>query len=281
MPQPILIFTDLDGTLLDHHNYGFAAALPMLNKLNALAIPVIPNTSKTYAEVIGIRQTLALNSPFIVENGAAVYIPVGYFKQQPENTELQHGYWVKAFSKSRQVWLSILDKLAADFAGQFNHFANMSVMQICDVTGLSVQEAQQANQREYTEPVLWQSSQQNKGRFIHALQQQGVEPVEGGRFLHLTGNCNKGQAMQWLAEQYAKHNNQQHFTTIALGDGHNDIAMLEAADIAVRILSPVGELPQLNKTYPVFTSTECGPVGWNNSLQQILTHFLHLPEVDT
>ena len=42
-----LIFTDLDGSLLDHHSYSFAPAVPLLAELDALGIPVIPITGKT------------------------------------------------------------------------------------------------------------------------------------------------------------------------------------------------------------------------------------------
>ena len=47
MKHPLLVFTDLDGTLLDHHSYSHAAALPGLERLRGLEVPVIPVTSKT------------------------------------------------------------------------------------------------------------------------------------------------------------------------------------------------------------------------------------------
>ena len=78
-----VIFTDMDGTLLDHHTYSFAAAEPTLGKLPTKGIPVIPNTSKTYAEMVQLRDKIGLNGPFIIENGAAAYIPHGFFKQKP------------------------------------------------------------------------------------------------------------------------------------------------------------------------------------------------------
>ena len=62
-----VIFTDMDGTLLDHHTYSFAAAQPTLDALAARGIPVIPNTSKTFAEMTELRQKIGLNGPFVVE----------------------------------------------------------------------------------------------------------------------------------------------------------------------------------------------------------------------
>ena len=39
----LLVFTDLDGTLLDHDTYSFEAALPCINLLKNNDIPIIIN----------------------------------------------------------------------------------------------------------------------------------------------------------------------------------------------------------------------------------------------
>ena len=54
--QPILIFTDLDGTLLDHHSYEFSSNKPLLSTLKAKGIAVVPNTSKTFSELLAFRK---------------------------------------------------------------------------------------------------------------------------------------------------------------------------------------------------------------------------------
>ena len=41
---PALVFTDMDGTLLDHDSYSFEPAVPMLQALDRAAVPVIPTT---------------------------------------------------------------------------------------------------------------------------------------------------------------------------------------------------------------------------------------------
>jgi mannosyl-3-phosphoglycerate phosphatase len=269
MLNQALIFTDLDGTLLDHHSYSFAAAIPMLEKLRNSQIPVIPNTSKTFAELGQIRQEIGLSGPFVVENGAAIYIPVGYFDSQPKDTLCLNGFWVKEFTKPRREWLALIDNVKSTFVGEFEQFTSMSHSQISAVTGLSLQQAASADTREYGEPVLWLSSSSSKQLFIKALEALGAQPLQGGRFLHVSGDCDKGQALLWLQTQYSK---QRKIPTvsIALGDGQNDIAMLEAANIAVRILSPVNPPPALNKPKDVYTSKDYGPKGWINCLQDII-----------
>ena len=122
-----LVFTDMDGTLLDHHTYSFDAAKPALNALDEKNIPVIPTTSKTFAELQPLRKSIGLDGPFIIENGAAVFIPHGFFKQKPTGTVWVDGYWCKSFISNQKYWIKLIDKINADFAGEFKQFSKMSV----------------------------------------------------------------------------------------------------------------------------------------------------------
>ena len=66
---PRLVFTDLDGTLLDHDSYRWQPAAPWLERLRLSNVMVIPVTSKTRAELMPLRRELGLHdSPFIAEN---------------------------------------------------------------------------------------------------------------------------------------------------------------------------------------------------------------------
>ena len=264
-----IIFTDMDGTLLDHHTYSHAEADDMLSQLKEAKIPVIPTTSKTFEEVIELRKQIGLSGPFIVENGAAIHIPNGFFKQKPANTQWFNGYWVRQFCSKKQYWLSLLKRVERDFSGMFTHFSAMSIEEIIAATGLSYEDAERAANRQYGEPVLWKSDEQSKQQFIKALTSIGAKPLQGGRFIHVSGDCNKGSALQWLVAEHVRQNPGVTCKSIALGDGQNDVAMLEVADYSVRILSPVNEPPVLDKKDNVLTSTKTGPAGWTESLTQI------------
>ena len=267
-----LIFTDMDGTLLDHHNYSYEAALPVLRKLRASLTPVIPNTSKTFSELQYLREEINLDGPFIVENGAAVYMPMDTFPLQPDGTVQSDHFWVKEFTVPRSEWLELLTELAGDYPDQFTHFAKMTTQDIVAATGLTPVQAERAASRGYGEPVLWLGSDDAKQRFIDAVSEAGATPLMGGRFLHVSGATDKGHAMRWLVSEYIHQYPGQQFKSIALGDGQNDAAMLEAADYAVRITSPVNPLPELTKTENVITSTLDGPAGWAECIEVLITN---------
>lgn len=265
------VFTDLDGTLLDHHTYCFSAAIPMLQKLKSMNIPVIPNTSKTFDELIPIRQQLGLDSPFIAENGAAVYIPVSFLSNLSSNPLMSSldvysddGYYIKTFTKPRQYWLALLDRHASDFAHLYTGFSTMSALDIQHETGLSLEQAEAASKRHFGEPLKWRGSNEELQRFTTVMQQAGACVVKGGRFVHVSGVTDKGNAMTWLSS-FMKSN-----TMVALGDGENDSSMLEKADIAVQIRSSVHKFPTLKRNSGMIQTSGIGPIGWHEAIERIL-----------
>jgi HAD superfamily hydrolase (TIGR01484 family) len=80
----LIIFTDLDGTLLDS-DYSFRKALPALKMIKAEAVPLVLCSSKTKMEIEQIRKKMTNSYPFISENGGGIYVPKGYFEFQISN----------------------------------------------------------------------------------------------------------------------------------------------------------------------------------------------------
>jgi mannosyl-3-phosphoglycerate phosphatase family protein len=266
----IVIYTDLDGTLLDHHNYSHAAADDLLRELEIRGIPVVPVSSKTRAELLPLRRELDNRHPFIVENGAAVFIPRGYFTAQPADTQEQDGYWVKHFVLPRSHWLAKITELGEAFEGEFANFARMRVNTLAALTGLSHAEARRASQREFGEAVQWTGTPARRDAFIAALENAQARVLQGGRFLHVSGACDKGLALDWLNQHYAWQNDAKRPLSIATGDSQNDAAMLEAADVALLIRSPAHEPPIVARG-DVILSQAFGPAGWNQGLREILS----------
>ena len=257
-----LVFTDLDGSLLDHHTYSYRDAVPQLHRLEHRGIPVIPASSKTRAEIEVLRDELGNHHPFIAENGAAVYIPRGYFATRPPDTVERDAYWVREWSPSREHWLDVLASLSTRFEGEFENFFEAGSGGIARMTGLTAEQAELANQREYSEPVKWLGSPEQRAQFIECLREAGCEVLQGCRFLSMSGPCDKGRALCWLREAFAREHPGRTIQDLAAGDSGNDLAMLNAAGTALLVRSPVHAFPDVDRRDGVLRSVDYGPAGW-------------------
>ena len=257
-----LVFTDLDGSLLDHHDYGYRDALPQLRQLENLGIPVIPASSKTRVEIERLRDELGNTHPFIVENGAGVFVPVGYFPEQPPDTVEREGYWVYSTCPPRDTWLAALEALQPEFAGKFDYFHRAGVNGIVRMTNLSPERALEANQRDFSEPVKWFGDNTELDLFLGKLESAGASVLKGGRFFSVCGDCDKGRALVWLRDLYCRAWGLSRCHDIAIGDSGNDRAMLEVAETALAIRSTVHDFPKLQRQTGIIYSKDYGPAGW-------------------
>ncbi len=263
----LLVFTDLDGTLLNHSDYGFSAAIPTLRRLEEAGIPVIPATSKTRAEMLEWRREVDNRHPLIVENGAAVLVPEGYLTDPPNDVVASGGFLVKAFVPPRAHWQQLLARAASHFPGCWQSFSELGVDGIMALTGLDRFSADLASRREYGEPLAWQGGAAELERFDAWMHDNGANVLVGGRFVHVSGHCDKGRALRWLAALYRRQPGAGTIATIALGDSGNDIAMLRAADHGVVVRSPAHDPLQVSIDSPggsriLPVTCEIAPAGW-------------------
>lgn len=259
---PYIVVTDLDGTLLDHHSYSYQAALPALDLLAKLGIPVVLNTSKTYAELLPLIRSLKLEHPFVVENGAAIYWPENYFPFEAQTT-------VTLGTKRKQILAAIAEHKNC-FSPPLQGFADWDVTRLISHTGLDPASAELALQRDYSEPLLWRYDDQQLSVFERQLATHGLTLLKGGRFVHVIGESDKGVAQEWLRSRYQRLWGQP-VKVIALGDGANDIAMLEQADYPVLIRSPQNSAPALSAAAQnrCIIPSGTGPIAWNNAIHTL------------
>ncbi len=265
----LLVFSDLDGTLLDHENYSFEAARPALERLQRQQIPLVLNSSKTAAELISIREALTNSHPFIVENGSALYIPVGYFNDDSAATMPSHGYEIVTFGADYGQIVKALQQLRDQFNYQFTGFNDLSVQQLAKNTGLTAEQSALAKQRAASEPLIWQDSEPRLQQFLAQLEQQQLSTLQGGRFLHVLGSTDKARPIHYLLQRYQKSRDGLDWQSIALGDSKNDAAMLLAADYAVLVKNPEAAPFPLDREQ-ILRTEGIGPVGWNRAIETLL-----------
>ncbi|WP_375172733.1 HAD-IIB family hydrolase [Pseudooceanicola sp.] len=250
---PLIVFTDLDGTLLDHHDYSWHPAAPALERLRALHVPVIIASSKTAAEIAPLRAEIGFaRCPAIVENGAGV-LPA-YSEPEAEG---------ESYARLRDT----LETLPADLRSRFTGFGDMSEAQVARITGLPSDSATLARRRAFSEPGLFDGDAAQREAFIATLRDHGIAARDGGRFLTLSFGGTKADRMAEIAAQYGSPQ------SVALGDAPNDVEMLETADHGIIIANPAGRpLPKLagETGGSISRSQKPGPAGWNDSILKLL-----------
>jgi mannosyl-3-phosphoglycerate phosphatase len=264
----LLIFTDLDGTLLDSDTYHYEFALPVLEELHRRSIPVIPVTSKTRQEVQLLRRAIAPDDPFIVENGSGVFISA-------EDTRFSFPQWLQAASELHTIQLGctysevryalrlLEEKLGVSLTG----FGDMHVEDIVRHTGLSTEAATQAKSREFSEPFITPHSI-SIDRIEQSAQELGFRVVVGDRFCHLLGeHAGKGKAAQLLIQAHQQAHPRTPVHTLGLGNSPNDRELLAVMDTAIIIPSDTGPHPELaNMGWHVASNPGC--IGWADSVAE-------------
>ncbi|MGD8534212.1 MAG: mannosyl-3-phosphoglycerate phosphatase [Candidatus Aminicenantes bacterium] len=266
-----LIFTDLDGTLLDHDTYSFEPALPALKALKEKNIPLIICTSKTRAEIEKWRLELHNDHPFIAENGGAIYIPKGYFPHTFCFEREKNNYLAIELGTPYAQLRDILNRIRNSLQLELKGFGDLSPEEVARLCGFSPEDAKLAKKREYDEPfLLEEESAINKIQKMASL--SNLQVTRGGRFFHLMGENDKGEALRLLTDMYRKKT--EHIETLALGDSLSDLPMLRAADHPVLVQKPEGSYDPEVKLPNLYLAPGIGPAGWNESVLKLLNSLL-------
>lgn len=267
-PGHIVIFTDLDGTLLDLMSRSADPALPVLEQLRQRKTPVIFCSAKTRAEQESIRQELKITDPFIVENGGAAYIPRGYFPFPVPCHRTTAQYNIHEFGMPYREIRTRLLRIREALGMEFRGFGDLTAREVTLHTGLNPAEAVRAADREYDETLLLDHLPEAERRMLfRAIREAGLRWTHGGRFYHVMGENDKGRAVQWLLGLFERFAGEIY--SVALGDSRNDLEMLRAVDLPVLVEKYAGgwedvRLPNLRKI------SGKGPVGWRRAVESLV-----------
>jgi len=264
-PQ-ILIFTDLDGTLLDDQTYDFSPALPALKIIHSRKIPLILVSSKTRTEIEFFRELISFETPFIAENGGGIYFPNSFaLPHDYPYTEVEKFHALSMGRPIKEV-LERSRKLKDNF--NFRGFSEMSVKEIASLTGLTFENALRASRREFDEPILLEDPLDDEEIFCKEAAQNGLDCVHGGRFIHLFIGGNKGRAVEKVLDIYKQLKGATY--SIALGDSPNDISMLKIVDKAVVMQGRDGTYIKGLAHPDIIKAEGNGPEAWNKMMLSIL-----------
>jgi mannosyl-3-phosphoglycerate phosphatase len=259
----IVVFTDLDGTLLDRETYSFQHAAPALHCLQERHIPVVLVTSKTFVEVEAWRSQLGNFSPFVVENGAAIFSPEGN-PPLPRGASQRYGHYdmVELGVAYRSLTRS-LKNAARESGCHVRGFGDMTAHEISQRCSLPPDQAISAKTRQYDEP--FELVKGNIENLRAAVERRNLRLTRGGRFFHITGKNDKADGVAILIEGYYRLGS---IRTIGIGDGPNDVRFLNLVDYPVLLDSPLKN--DLRRLVPRARIAPAGPRGWNESVLDIL-----------
>lgn len=270
--ETLVVFTDLDGTLLDSATYSFDAAREALTALRNRKIPLVIVSSKTRTEIEPIRLQLRNLHPFIVENGGAIVIPAHYFAFPLTDAVLRGNDHIVELGTAYPLLRMALREIQQLLGRELRGYGDMSVEEIAARTGLSPEKAQLSKQRDYDEPFVIEGSAFPEDRLVEAIKARGLRYTKGDRFHHLMGPHDKGRAVEYLIRCYRQQTSDdpEMLSSVAIGNSLNDLPMLEVVDRPIlvqlpdRSYEPGIELPRLIR------APAPGPAGWNLAVLSLL-----------
>ena len=259
-----IVFSDLDGTLLDHDTYSFQDASNAIDILKTHNIPLILCTSKTRAEIEYFKNKLGNNHPFISENGGAIFIPKEYFSTQFLFQKNTKNYYVIELGTSYRTLRKYIKILKGKY--DIKSFADMSVKKVAEETNLDLKKASLAKNRDYSIPFKILKNEQTED-ILKEIANYELQVTRGGRYYHLIGTNSKGSAVKILSYIFKKEFDEP-FKSIGIGDSENDFPMLDVVDIPYLVMKP-------DNTYAsseYFHANGIGPVGWKKVIEREVSH---------
>ena len=248
----ILIFTDLDGTLLNRNTFNFDSIKTFLDELKNKNIIIIPNSSKTEDEIIEFNNEANFKFPFISENGSIIH-NLNFFSDEFPNKII--------LAKNVYEIQNIFDKnINQDLRSKCKVISSLTTSEQIQIFGLPENKLKKVFKRTCTIPIKFVGNNEEKLLLKNMLLEIGLDLKDGGRVLNLGDRINKADAMKKIIIML-----QQKFKskpkTIAVGDNHNDLEMLKNSDIPCLVKNN----KFINKDLQIknlIISKQIAPEGW-------------------
>ena len=255
----IIIFTDLDGTLLHRDTFQFDTIKNYIKSLINKGVIIIPNSSKTEVEIEEFNEELGVNLPFISENGASIHGLNLITSNFPDKLIV---------SREKEELLGIFEnKVPEKLKQKCFQISKMSKKDQEKILGQKDEKLKNALNRKYTLPFLFKGDKNEKNRLLKLLNTNSLTLQEGGRVSNLCDNVNKVKSMNRVVKILKKI--EEKIKTIAVGDNYNDLDMLKNCDIPCLVFNDQFKLDQINIDNLIF-SNKPSPEGWADVIKKAL-----------
>ena len=255
----IVIFTDLDGSLLHRDTFKFDTIKDYIKSLVNRGVIIIPNSSKTEKEIEKFIEELGVNLPYISENGSSIHGLNLITSNFPDKLIL---------SREKAELLKIFEnKVPEKLKEKCFQISKMSKKEKENILGQKDERLKDALNRKYTLPFLFNGDKNEKNRLLKILNSNSLSLQEGGRVYNLCDNINKVKSMNRVIKILKK--TEDKIKTIAVGDNFNDLEMLRNCDIPCLVFNDKFKLDQININNLIF-SNKPSPEGWADVIKMAL-----------
>ena len=255
----LIIFTDLDGSLLHRETFKFDPIKDYIKDLINNEIIIIPNSSKTEKEIERFNEELGVELPYISENGSSISGLNLINSNFPNKIIL---------SREKEELLKIFDlKVPEKIKNKCLLISKLDKKKQEKIFGQKDDRLNDVLNRKYTLPFLFNGEKKDKNRLIKILNSNSLTLQEGGRVSNLCDNVNKIKSMNRVIKILKKTKNK--IKTIAVGDNYNDLDMLKNCDIPCLVFNDQFKLDQINIDNLIF-SNKPSPEGWADVIKMAL-----------
>ena len=250
--KQILIFTDLDGTLLNKDTFRFDEIEDYFRELLSIGINIIPNSSKTESELLNFNKENNLNLSFIAENGSSIHGLNIIHEDLPDKILMS-----KPVDKIYEIYKQ---KISSDLQQKIKFISKFNTNEQKKIFGLPINKIKLAMERKHSIPIQFKGSKVEKNEFTKIINNAGLTIQTGGRIMNICDNTNKSIAMLKTIELIKKKINEE-IISIGVGDNQNDLDMLKKSDYPCLVKNNSFD-NSLIFIDNLIKSSEPSPLGW-------------------
>ncbi len=269
--QRIVVVTDIDASLLEPGARAKSGERAALDFLVARGIPLVINSSRTRAEIERLRQTMPMSTPFISENGSALFFSHGFCADVPDRARPTVGGSAIEFGTRYHEVVEALRLTCREVDVEVVGFAELSIEAVAQELGVKIVEAQLAKLREYTELFrLVDDREAVRSRLFKALRRRGLRCCRAGAHHLVTATVDRAESLRTLRTIW-KHAWGDPFI-IGFGDSEDDVAWLKHVDVAVIVQNHRTGVPvrMLSKLPTAHVTKRPGRQGWSEAVFELV-----------
>jgi mannosyl-3-phosphoglycerate phosphatase family protein len=265
-----VVFTDVDGTLLDHAGH-MPAAWPAIREALSDAMMVL-TSSRTVEELLAVQEALGIAGPFIAENGGMLVLT---------NEWVDHQQGTVVTVGERLLRLVPIGTPSAQLAAIVKGAASTCGIVIETQRGVTTADvphtsplgshtiSTHALARAHSILLRISGSAEQRLRFFATLARAGLTVSHGGRWHVVQGGSSKGIAVRALLSLIRRRIPHE-LCVIGIGDASNDRSLLEAVDHRFVMRGPDGVVdPSLIDLDDCHVAESAGVDGWNDIVHRM------------